>query len=105
MKEYTLIAVCSVAAAWVINFVLKTKLFSNKKFWIFWSVMFTMFLIVNGYLTWRPIVIYGETFYLRIRLFTIPVEDFLFGFGLITLNITIWEFLTKKYANTKNSKS
>jgi lycopene cyclase domain-containing protein len=58
--------------------------------------MFIFILIINGYLTWRPIVIYGEAFYLGIRVFTIPVEDFLFGFSLITLNLIIWECFDKK---------
>jgi lycopene cyclase domain-containing protein len=98
MKEYTLLAAVSVLTAVITDFVLKTKLILNKKFWVFWVVMFIMISIVNGYLTWRPIVLYGESFYLGIRLFTIPVEDFLFGFSLITLNISIWEFLTKKHA-------
>ncbi len=96
MKEYTLISVISVIAAIALDTVLKTKLILNKKFWVFWAVMFVLLFIVNGYLTWRPIVQYGETFLLGIRLFTIPVEDFLFGFSLITSNIIIWEFCTKR---------
>jgi len=104
MKEYTLLAVISVLTAVITDFVLKTRLILNKKFWVFWVVMFIMISIVNGYLTWRPVVIYGEGFYLGIRLFTIPVEDFLFGFSLITLNISIWEYMTKKYLSAENVK-
>ena len=96
MKEYTILAIISVFLAIVIDLVLKTRLILNKKFWIFWSVMFPLTFIINGYLTWRPIVIYGEQYYLNIRLFTIPVEDFLFGFALISLNIIIWEYYTRK---------
>lgn len=104
MKEYTLLVVFAVILALAIDFLLKTKLVSNKKFWAFWTVMFIMILIINSYLTWRPIVTYGESFYLGIRLFTIPIEDFLFGFSLITLNISIWEYLTKKYTKTEENR-
>jgi len=94
MMEYTLLASVSVILVIILDFVLRTRLILNKKFWVFWIVMFILIFIVNGYLTWRPIVIYGDEFYLHIRLFTIPVEDFLFGFSLITSNIIIWEFIT-----------
>ena len=96
MKEYTIAAVISVLFAVGLDLFLKTRLIINKKFWIFWSAMFTLIFIINGYLTWRPIVLYGEPFYLSIRLFTIPIEDFLFGFSLITLNIIIWEYYTRR---------
>ncbi len=97
MKEYTILAVLSIIIAILVDLLFKTKLFVNKKFWIFWCVMFVLIFIVNGYLTWRPIVIYGEGFYLGIRLFTIPIEDFMYGFALITMNISIWEFFSRKY--------
>jgi lycopene cyclase domain-containing protein len=102
MNEYTLFAVISVLFAVTLDFVLRTKLILNKKFWIFWAVMFVLIFIVNGYLTWRPIVIYGEGFYLGIRLFTIPAEDFLFGFSLITSNIILWEYCTGKMKEKEN---
>ncbi len=104
MKEYTLLAVIFVLLALALDFILKTRLVLNKKFWIFWAVMFALMFIVNGFLTWRPIVIYGEGFYLGIRLFTIPIEDFLFGFSLITSNIVIWEFYTRKTENKRAQK-
>jgi len=96
MMEYTILASVSVILVIILDFVLRTRLILNKKFWVFWIVMFILIFIVNGYLTWRPIVIYGDEFYLHIRLFTIPIEDFLFGFSLITSNIIIWEFITAR---------
>ena len=96
MKEYTSIAVVSVMFVLVLDIIAKTFLTKQRAFWIFWAVMFLLILLVNGYLTWRPIVIYGEAFYSGIRLFTIPIEDFLFGFSLITLNLIIWEYFSKK---------
>ena len=101
MKEYTLLAAISVLFTIALDFILKTRLALNKKFWIFWAVMFVFIFIVNGFLTWRPVVIYGEGFYLGIRLFTIPIEDFLFGFSLITSNIVLWEFYTQKKENKR----
>ncbi len=99
MKEYTILAFFAVLLAVLTDIFLRTKLLKSKNFWIFWSVMFVLIFIVNGYLTWRPIVLYGSSFYLGIRLFTIPVEDFLYGFALLTMNISIWEYFTRKFKN------
>ena len=95
--EYTILAGVSVLIAAGVDLFLGTKLFRNKKFWVFWAVMFVLIFIVNGYLTWRPIVTYGETYHLGIRLFTIPVEDFIYGFSLITMNISLWEYFTRRF--------
>jgi lycopene cyclase domain-containing protein len=96
MMEYTILASASVILVIILDFVLGTRLVLDKKFLVFWFVMFILIFIVNGYLTWRPIVLYGDKFYLHIRLFTIPIEDFLFGFSLITSNIIIWEYITAR---------
>jgi lycopene cyclase domain-containing protein len=94
--EYTVLALVSVILVTILDFVLGTRLILNKKFWVFWSVMFVLMFIINGYLTWRPIVLYGDRFYLHIRLFTIPIEDILFGFSLFTSNVIIWEYFTAR---------
>ncbi|MBZ0202714.1 MAG: lycopene cyclase domain-containing protein [Ignavibacteria bacterium] len=99
MKEYTILAVFAVFLAILTDFLLRTKLLKNIKFWIFWGVMFVLIFMVNGYLTYRPIVLYGKSFHLGIRLFTIPIEDFLYGFALLTMNISIWEYFTRRFKN------
>ena len=101
MKEYTKLAALSVAAVVTVDILLGTRLVLKKKFWVFWVVMFAIIFIVNGFLTWRPVVTYGSEFYLGMRLFTIPVEDFLYGFSLLTGNIVIWEYYTVKKASGK----
>jgi lycopene cyclase domain-containing protein len=103
--EYTILAFISVLAVLIVDLLLKTRLIRNKKFWIFWVVMFILIFIVNGYLTWRPIVLYGEGHYMGIRIFTIPIEDFLYGFSLITLNIAIWEFMTQRITERRGSQT
>ncbi|MBM4159753.1 MAG: lycopene cyclase domain-containing protein [Ignavibacteria bacterium] len=97
MKEYTLLAVLGAVAAVALDLLLRTYLVRQLRFWIFWGVMGFMTFIINGYLTWRPIVEYGESFCLGVRIFTIPVEDFLFGFALITSNIVLWEYFTRRF--------
>ena len=95
VKEYTLLALLSTIAVLGIDRALGTKVTSKSVFWVFIAVMFGFKLLVNGYLTWRPIVLYGRTFLLGIRLLTIPVEDFFYGFSLITLSVVLWEYFAK----------
>jgi lycopene cyclase domain-containing protein len=95
MKEYTIAAVLSVILVVVLDRVFRTRLTSRAEFWIFIAVMFGFKIIFNGYLTWRPIVMYGPQFFLNIRLGSIPLEDFLFGFSMITWTVILWEFAKK----------
>lgn len=95
--EYTYLALTSVIIILILDILTGTKLLFNKSFWIFWGVMAIMILLINGYLTWRPIVIYDNSYNLNLRIFTIPIEDFLFGFSLLTFNLIIWELTSKKW--------
>ncbi|HEY9188335.1 MAG TPA: lycopene cyclase domain-containing protein [Bacteroidota bacterium] len=96
MKEYTFLTIISTFIAFLLDLKLKTFLFRKRSFAIFWLVMIIFMLIVNGYLTSRPIVLYNSDFNLGLRIFSIPVEDFLFGFSLIYFNLIIWEYSKKK---------
>lgn len=100
--EYTYLVIVTSTFVIVLDITLKTYLLKQKLFWIYWGVIVVLMFIVNGYLTWRPIVIYNETKMLGLRLFTIPVEDFFFGFSLIGLNLIIWEFYNKKFKKVNN---
>src|SRR5512138_2131298 len=96
MKEYTVAALASLFLVVLLDRILKTGLMRRGEFWVFMGVMFGFKIIFNGYLTWRPIVMYGERFFLNIRLGTIPLEDFLFGFSMISLTVILWEFGWKR---------
>ncbi|GAA5220547.1 lycopene cyclase domain-containing protein [Membranihabitans marinus] len=66
---------------------------------ITYAVIFPFFLISNGLLTGsflaNPIVWYNDIENFGLRIFTIPIEDSLYGFILIALNIHIWEVVRK----------
>jgi lycopene cyclase domain-containing protein len=96
LKEYTVASIVSVLATVLIDRVLGTKVSGRAEFWVFISVMLVFTMIVNGYLTWRPVVLYGSAFMLNARILTIPVEDFLFGFSLVGLSVILWEYFQKE---------
>lgn len=100
--EYTISAITGVVVVVMLDFLLKTRVTAQSKFWVFTVVMFMFKLIVNGYLTARPIVLYGEGFFLGVRVFTIPLEDFFFGFSLMTMSVVLWEYFTGKQKVTQS---
>ncbi len=102
MKEYTVLAFFACVVTIVLDVVLGTRVTTRRLFWIFLAVMFGFKFLVNGYLTWRPIVLYGKQFFLDVRIWTIPVEDFLYGFSLIAVSVILWEYFSRPRTNESN---
>ena len=55
------------------------------------------FFIVNGVLTNEPVLIYNNAENLSIRLTTIPIEDTMYSLMLFLMNVTIYEWVRKKF--------
>ncbi len=91
MKEYTLISVVAVVLTVLIARKSASRLFQRREFFIFLLIILFFKFLVNGYLTSQLIVIYNPRFFLNVRIGSIPVEDFLFGFSMVTMTIVLWE--------------
>lgn len=70
--------------------------FNSTVFLISYAVILIPFLIVNGFLTAIPVVLYNNAENLGIRIYTIPFEDTFYGLLLIFLNILIFEMLRNR---------
>jgi lycopene cyclase domain-containing protein len=103
MKEYVIICIISIACVCILDLLLKTKLFTNKKFWIFHLLAFLLTFITDNFLAWRPVVVYNENTLLGIRLIFAPIEDYLFGFSLLTLNLILFEFFKHTSLRAKSN--
>jgi len=94
MPEYTLLAVVSVVGTVALErFWLRTGLFRTARYWLAMAIVYAFQVLVDGWLTKlsAPIVIYDEAQTLGVRWpWDIPVEDFLFGFSMVTLTILLW---------------
>jgi lycopene cyclase domain-containing protein len=92
---YTLPAVVGVVAVIGLELaVLHTGLFRRPAYWISMAIVFGFQTLVDGWLTklTAPIVGYDEHHITGVRLpFDIPVEDFLFGWALVTAVLLLWE--------------
>ena len=72
------------------------KSFDAVSFLIAYAICLVPFLVVNGFLTAIPVVIYNDAENLGIRIYTIPFEDVFYGMLLILMNIVIYEKLKTK---------
>lgn len=74
--------------------VLRTGLFRRPAYWLSMLIVLGFQIPVDGWLTKlsSPIVIYDDKQVSGVRFpFDIPIEDFLFGFALVTAVLLLWE--------------
>ena len=91
---YTAAALLGVAGALVVDLlVLRTRLVTRLVFWASYPIVFVFQLLSNGILTGRRIVRYDPGAVLGPRIAHAPVEDLLFGFGLVLTSCVAWTWL------------
>ena len=92
---YTLPAALAVLLVCALELaVLRTGLFRRPAYWLSMLIVLGFQVPVDGWLTKlsSPIVIYDDKQLSGVRFpFDIPVEDFLFGFALVTAVLLLWE--------------
>jgi len=69
------------------------------RFFLAYFISLIPFLICNGILTALPIVIYNNNENMNLRLFTIPLEDTLYGLSLMLIPILIMDYFKKSKSN------
>lgn len=73
---------------------LRTGIFRRRAYWAAMAIVFAFQVPVDGYLTSlaHPVVRYDARHFAGVRFpFSIPVEDWLYGFALVTLSMALWE--------------
>ncbi len=95
MGEYTAAAVISAVLVVLVEVKwLRTGLFRTRAYWLSMAIILFFMVLTDGWLTKlsAPIVLYNPDEFSGIRFpWDIPVEDFLFGFALLTLVMLLWD--------------
>lgn len=100
MPEYTVAAATSVVVVLALErWVLRTGLLRTGAYWVTMAIVFFFQCLVDGWLTKlsAPIVRYSPDHASGVRVpWDIPVEDFLFGFSLLTAVLLLWEWARQR---------
>jgi lycopene cyclase domain-containing protein len=92
---YTIPAVVSALAVGALELaVLHTGLFRRPAYWLSMVIVVGFQILTDGWLTKlsAPVVVYDNRQTSGIRFpWDIPIEDFLFGFALVTAVLLLWE--------------
>ena len=92
-KQYTGLVLCCFGIVGLADTFLGTNLLLQSKTYVYLAIVSGLILVFNGYLTARPVVLYGEIYQMGYRILTIPVEDFGYGFTLMLFNAMLYEKL------------
>ena len=94
MPEYTLLTGVAIVSVVLLELCwFRTGIFGSLQYWVSMIIVFAFQIPVDGWLTKlsNPIVIYNPEQMLGIRApWDIPIEDFGFGFAMVTLAILLW---------------
>ena len=102
MPEYTVLTVVAVVAVVAVELLwLRTGIFATAQYWLSMVIVFAFQVLVDGWLTKLsdPIVIYNPDQMLGLRVpWDIPIEDYGFGFAMVTLTLLVWRRLLDRRA-------
>ena len=97
IPEYTVGAgAAAVATVWLDLWGLRTRVLADRRMPVVAALILFFMVLSNGWLTSRPIVVYDDAYRALPRLWTIPLEDFLFGFAVVVQAISWWEFAKRR---------
>jgi lycopene cyclase domain-containing protein len=100
---YSDIALNAVFLAVVLDlFLLKSQMMTRGIFWLTYFLILPFQLLTNWWLTSNEIVMYSLSDITGQRLAGAPIEDLLFGFSMILLTLSTWEFFKKRSSSNEN---
>ncbi|AAK43013.1 lycopene cyclase domain-containing protein [Saccharolobus solfataricus] len=82
--SYTFIDLVYLIMSLIVSLLIGRNLLASRNFWIFMGLSYIPFLVFDYFLTSDPVVIYGSHSIVGIRFITIPIEDFIYSFSMIT---------------------
>lgn len=100
-KYYTSTVSLFTAAFILTSVFFRLDIITSRLYWIFILITYIPFLLVNYVLTALPIVWYSDTAFLGYRLITIPLEDFLYSYSLISFYLLFYLILKEKWHQKK----
>lgn len=98
-RTYTLTAVAFTALMLLLQVLQKSHRTWFSGFLIAYLLSLVPFMAVNGVLTALPVVWYDNAQTLGVRLFTVPLDDFIYLMGMLLCTVNIYQVLLHRYAS------
>jgi lycopene cyclase domain-containing protein len=101
---YTVAAVVVVLLTVVLDLlVLRTRLLVRRAFWVSYAIVLFFQLVTNQWLTSQGVFVYDADAILGWRIGSAPVEDFAFGFSLVTQSMAWWVWWGRRGVQVERS--
>jgi lycopene cyclase domain-containing protein len=97
-RTYTMVVAGFTVIVLLMQFVVRSHRTYLSMFYLSFIVCLIPFLIVNGVLTKLPVVFYDDTENLAFRIYTIPIEDFIYFLALYLMNMSLYKFFQERFA-------
>jgi lycopene cyclase domain-containing protein len=101
MPEYTWLTLLGLTLALILDRALKTRLFERPKFWLFQLVGLVLTLGFDGILENLPIILFDYQHTLGLRIWNIPLENFVFGFNFLAINVIFYEYFRNRFDSSQ----
>jgi lycopene cyclase domain-containing protein len=109
---YTLFCVIALLITLCLEAVLRTGVLRDRRFWIAMAIVGFFQILVDGWLTCRPVVTYAESQFSGVRLgcppsalFSaggMPLEDLVFGFAMISQALMWWSYWGRRLDHARS---
>jgi len=94
---YSDIALDAVLIAVILDlFILRRQMVTRGLFWLSYGLILPFQLLTNWWLTSKLIVMYTPESIIGRRLAGAPIEDLLFGFSMILLTLSLWDYFSNR---------
>ena len=95
-QNYTRTAFIFLGFFFFITLFVDHHLLQSLHFWLFMSITYIPFFIVNYFLTAPPVVWYNPEAIWGIRVATIPLEDFFYSFSMLGFYLLVYRLLGRR---------
>ena len=79
----------------LVGLIFDRDIYRSRNYWRWVLITMVPFVLVNGVLTYLPVVWYSSWAIIGVRLVSIPIEDFLYSWSLVTLNLVVYRKLSR----------
>jgi lycopene cyclase domain-containing protein len=98
-RTYTVTAMGFASLMLILQLLQKSYRTWFSGFFLTYIVSLIPFLIVNGVLTYLPVVWYDNAENIGFRIYTIPVDDLIYLFGLLLPSVNIYNILIRRFGS------